>query len=301
MGSDDEPDVSLHRPVLAQAVVEWLRPARGGTFVDATLGLGGHAEILLGAGAATLVGLDRDPEALALAESRLRRFGDRVRLRHGSFRHLRAHLEALGIEAARGMLFDLGFSSYQVERAGRGFSFLRDEPLDMRFDPAEGPSAEQWLARVSLPELERVLKEYGEEPAARRIARAIVAAREASPLATTGRLVELVKRAVPRHRWPRRLHVATRTFQAIRVAVNDELGALAEALPKAAELLERGGRLLVIAFHSGEDRVVKQTFLRLAATQGSTVLTRRPVTPGASEVRLNPRARSAKLRVLERY
>ncbi len=302
MGSDEHHalDLAVHRPVLAQEVVEWLRPAGGGTFVDATVGPGGHAEGLLAAGAETLVALDRDPEALAMARARLHRFGSRVRLRHGNFRQLRTHLQALGIEAVQGILFDLGLSSHQIERAGRGFSFLRDEPLDMRFDPTQGEAAREWLVRTTLPELLRVLKEYGEEPASHRIARALVATRAHTPVATTGQLVRVVKRAVPRNRWPRRVHVATRTFQAIRIAVNEELPALAEALPQAAEFLRPGGRLLVIAFHSGEDRIVKETFRNLATTHRWAVLTRRPVTPGPAEVRLNPRARSAKLRVLER-
>ena len=286
---------------MASTVVEWLRPAEGGEFVDATVGLGGHAEQLLDAGAERLVGLDRDPQALALAHTRLHRFGDRVRLRHGNFRHLHAHLQALGVDAVRGILLDLGLSSYQIERAGRGFSFTRDEPLDMRFDPSQGRTAREWLAQASLPELERALKEYGEEPAARRIARALLAARETRPLATTGQLTEVVKRAIPRHRWPRRLHVATRTFQAIRMAVNEEIPALAEALPQAADHLESGGRLVVIAFHSGEDRIVKQTFLRLATGERWAVRTRRPLTPDLHETEMNPRARSAKLRVLERH
>ncbi len=268
--------------------------------MDATVGLGGHAERLLAAGAETLLGLDRDPEALAVARARLHRFGSRVRLRHGNFRQLRTHLEALGIGAVYGILFDLGLSSHQIERAGRGFSFLRDEPLDMRFDPTRGETAREWLARASLPEIERALKEYGEESAARRIARALVATREHTPVASTGQLVRVVKQAVPRDRWPRRLHVATRTFQAIRMAVNEELPALAEVLPQAAEFLRPGGRLLIIAFHSGEGRIVKETFRNLAATGRWAVLTRRPVTPSPAEVRLNPRARSARLRVLER-
>jgi len=300
--SDDrtEIDPSIHCPVLVTAVVEWLRPAAGGEILDATVGLGGHAEALLAAGADRLVGLDRDPDALALARARLNRFGDRVRLRHGDFRSLRAELDALGIAAVRGIVLDLGLSSYQIERAGRGFSFLRDEPLDMRFDPTQGLTAREWLARVPLYELERALAEYGDEPSARRIARALVAARERTPLATTGQLVEIVKRAVPRRRWPRRLHIATRTFQAIRIAVNHELSALAEALPQAAESLAPGGRLVVIAFHSVEDRVVKETFRRLAVTGRYRILTRKPVTPNPTETAENPRARSAKLRVLER-
>ncbi len=195
------------------------------------------------------------------------------------------------------MLLDLGVSSYQLDESGRGFSFQGEEPLDMRLDPTAGVTAAELLNRLPEAELARVVHEYGEEPHARRIARAIVGRR---PLRTTGDLVAAVKRGVPRAAWSRHRHVATRTFQAIRMAVNDEPGALRQALPAAAELLAPGGRLAVIAFHSGEDRIVKLTFRSLTADHAFEVVEPSPLSPGDDEVRANPRARSAKLRVLER-
>jgi 16S rRNA (cytosine1402-N4)-methyltransferase len=285
--------------VLADEVAFLLRPRGAGWVIDGTVGMGGHAEALLDAAGddVRLLGLDVDPVALDRARERLVRFGARVTLVHGSFRRLAATAAARGIEGARSVLLDLGYSSWQLEASGRGFSFQReDEPLDMRLDPTSGPSAAALLDRVREDELARILAEYGEEPHARRIARAIVRRR---PLRTVGALVAAVKSAVPRAAWPRQLHVATRTFQAVRIAVNDELAALREALPQAAALLGPGARLGVIAFHSGEDRIVKHTFRSLGPA-GFAELEPSPLTPGADEVRANPRARSAKLRVLER-
>jgi 16S rRNA (cytosine1402-N4)-methyltransferase len=267
--------------------------------IDATVGMGGHAEALLATAPAgvRLLALDADPDALASAAGRLARFGDRARLVHANFRELDVVARAQGVEQARGVLLDLGVSSAQLERSGRGFSFQIDEPLDMRLDPGIAQTAEALLNRLPEAELARILREYGDEPHARRIARGIVRGR---PLRTTGDLVAAVKRAVPRGAWPRRLHVATRTFQAIRMAVNDELGALQAALPAAAGLLDSGARLAVISFHSGEDRIVKLTFRSLTAAGGYAVVEPSPLQPGDDEVRANPRARSAKLRVLER-
>ncbi len=267
--------------------------------IDGTVGMGGHAEALLASSApdVRLLGLDVDPEALARAGARLARFGDRVRLARASFRHLRATASTHGVEGARSILLDLGVSSYQLEESGRGFSFLReDEPLDMRLDPTRGATAADLVNRLPESELARILFEYGEEPHARRIARAIVGRR---PLATTGDLIAAVKRGVPRGAWPRRIHVATRAFQALRMAVNDEPGALREALAEAPGLLAVGGRLGVISFHSGEDRIVKHTF-RALESAGFAELEPSPLGPKDDEVRANPRARSAKLRVLER-
>jgi 16S rRNA (cytosine1402-N4)-methyltransferase len=219
-----------------------------------------------------------------------------VRLTHASFRDVGDVAREQGVMSARAVLLDLGVSSYQLEESGRGFTFQEDQPLDMRLDPGtEGPAA-ALLNRLPEEELARILFEYGEEVHARRIAREIVRRR---PLATTGDLVAAVRAAVPRKAWPRRLHVATKTFQAVRMAVNDETGALRQALPQAAALLDAGARLGVISFHSGEDRIVKQTF-RALRTAGYAELEPSPLTPGADEVRVNPRARSAKLRVLER-
>ena len=269
--------------------------------VDGTIGMGGHAEHLLeqAGGDTRLLGIDRDPEALARAARRLARFGARVVLQHGSFRHIGALATRAGVERASAVLLDLGFSSYQIDESGRGFSFQGGEPLDMRFDPTEGATAAELLGRLPAEEIAGLLAGYGEERHARRIARALVEQRRRTPLATTADLVSVVKRAVPRAAWSKRTHVATRTFQAVRMAVNDEPGALAEALPQAAALLENGGRLGVISFHSGEDRVVKRAFRSLAG-RGYVELEPSPVTAGRQETAHNPRARSAKLRVLAR-
>jgi len=275
-----------------------LRPRGGGWLIDGTVGMGGHAEAMLERTGADvrLLGLDADPEALRQAGTRLARFGERARLVHASFADLAAVAGEQGIDEARSVLLDLGVSSWQLEASGRGFSFQGDEPLDMRLDPTRGEPAAALLNRLPEAGLSRILHEYGEERFARRIARIIVQRR---PLATTGDLVAAVRAAVPRAAWPRRLHVATRTFQAVRMAVNDEPGALRRALEAGPRLLARGGRLGVIAFHSGEDRIVKQTFRSLEAA-GFAALEPSPLEPGDDEVRANPRARSAKLRVLER-
>jgi len=284
--------------VLADEVAFLLRPRGEGWVIDATVGMGGHAEAILSASAASvsLLGLDVDPEALARAGARLASFGDRVRLVRSSFRDLAQAAGANGIDSTRSILLDLGVSSWQLEQSGRGFSFQGDEPLDMRLDPRAGETAAALVNRLPDAELARVIFEYGEEPHARRIARAIVRRR---PLTRTGDLVAAVRAAVPRAAWPRRLHVATRTFQAVRMAVNDEPGALRQALAQAPALLATGGRLGVIAFHSGEDRIVKQTF-RALESAGFAELEPSPRQPADDEVRENPRARSAKLRVLER-
>jgi 16S rRNA (cytosine1402-N4)-methyltransferase len=279
--------------------VAWLlRPRREGWVIDGTVGMGGHAEAVLAASGeeTRLLGLDTDPEALARADARLARFGARVTLAHASFRDAARVAAAHGIVEAQSALLDLGVSSYQLDESGRGFSFQRDEPLDMRLDPTTGPTAADLLNRLPEPELARLLFEQGDERHARRIARAIVRRR---PLATTADLVAAVRSAVPRAAWPRGTHVATRTFQAVRMAVNDEPGALEASLRDAPGLLAAGGRLGVISFHSGEDRMVKQAF-RALGSAGYAELEPSPLTPGADEVRANPRARSAKLRVLER-
>jgi 16S rRNA (cytosine1402-N4)-methyltransferase len=275
-----------------------LRPRHEGWVIDGTVGMGGHAEAILetsGAGV-RLLGLDVDPEALARAGTRLARFGARARLARGSFRRLREAGAAEGIEQARAVLLDLGVSSYQLDESGRGFSFQADEPLDMRLDPSQAPTAASVVNTWPEEALADAIYEYGDERYARRIARAIVRRR---PLATTGDLVAAVRSAVPRPAWSRRTHVATRTFQAVRMAVNDEPGALRQTLQDTPALLAVGGRLGVISFHSGEDRIVKQTF-RALGSAGFVELEPSPLTPGDDEVRANPRARSAKLRVLER-
>lgn len=291
----------VHRPVLLESVLHYLAPERGGWFVDGTVGGGGHAEAILERWpTACLLGLDRDPSAVARARVRLGRFGQRARLLHGDYRELERILAQEGIGPVSGVLLDLGLSSDQLETAGRGFSFLRDEPLDMRFDPSSGTTAAQWLARTPEGEIARVLIEYGEERHARRIARAIVGRRGMAPIQTTAELAQVVRSAVPPRARHRRVHVATRTFQGIRIAVNGEVEGLHRVLPEALDVLVPGGRLAVISFHSVEDRIVK-TRMRAWAKEGRvTLMTPKPVMPEPEEIAGNPRARSAKLRAVER-
>lgn len=300
-----------HLPVLLRESVEWLGAGRGGLFVDATLGLGGHAEAILEASpAARVLGLDRDPAARALAAARLSRFGDRVEIRAGNFREL----ERLAGDRApfQGVLADLGVSSLQLDRAERGFSFRGDGPLDMRMGP-EGPTARDLVNEATEGELETILKEYGEEPEARRVARAIVGARRAAPIDTTRQLAEVVRGAKRPVYGEERIDPATRTFQALRIAVNEELDAVGELLEQAMRLLDTGGRLVVISYHSLEDRIVKNRFRdaargevdpitgrTLVETRILEVLTRKPLRPTEAEVGANPRARSARLRAARR-
>lgn len=292
MGSD-----AGHVSVLLAETLELLAVRPGGLWVDGTVGLGGHAEAVLHACApdGRLVGLDRDGETLERARARLAPFGERVRLEQGDYREIP---ERLAGEKADGILLDLGISSVQLDDAERGFSFQAEGPLDMRMDRSSGETAADVVNRTRESELADILHEYGEEPAARRIARAIAFARERKPLASTRELADVVRRAAPRSRRPG-LHPATRTFQALRIRVNRELDGLAEAFERAASCLAPGGRMAVIAFHSLEDRASKEAF-RALSTRGFRLLTKKPVRPGEDEVRKNPRARSARLRALRR-
>lgn len=281
-----------------------LQPRSGGRYLDATVGMGGHAEALLLASepAGRLWGIDRDADALTAARDRLRQFGNRVELLHGDFAMLGSIATEEGWDPFDGILFDLGLSSYQLEDPSRGFSFSRDGPLDMRMD-RQGPAktAALLLARLREREIARILWEYGEERWARRIAARIVAERRERPLTTTTHLARLVAATVPRRAWPKRIHVATRTFQALRIAVNDELGSLTRGLRDAIGLLSPGSRVCVISFHSLEDRVAKETFRTWtrADPARARLLTKRPVVPTEEEIDANPRARSAKLRAAE--
>ena len=286
----------MHVPVLLDEVVHWLVPERGGVFVDCTVGLAGHARVLLQHGVERLVGIDRDPAALALARESLQDFGDRVELVHADYRDLASLLDARGLTTVEGILADLGVSSLQLDAEGRGFSFRRDEPLDMRMDRSRGQTCADLLATVDETELANVIYQFGEERDSRRIARALVRAREERPLETTGQVAAIVRRA-SRMKGYWRMDPATRTFQALRIWVNRELDGLDLFLETAAVRLAPGGRLAVITFHSLEDRVVKHTFRRLDTVR---VLTKRPVVAGDEEVARNPRARSAKLRAVER-
>ena len=319
----------VHEPVLLKEVVEWLQPQEGGSFVDCTVGLGGHAEAILAASPATkVIGIDRDLDALAVARERLSIFESRVRLVHANFDEVASILVRLGETEARGILADLGVSSLQLERGERGFSFATDAALDMRMNQSAGQTAADLVNGLPERELADLIFEYGEERGARKVARAIARERDRQPIASTKQLADVVVRALNiRGRW--RIHPATRTFQALRIAVNDELKSLERFIPDAISQLGGGGRLAIISFHSLEDRIVKHSFLResgrcvcqtdlgnksrkkniavdevicehCGARRRVAILTRKPVRPRPDEIERNPRSRSALLRVCER-
>jgi len=291
---------AAHEPVLVREVVSVLRPHAGGLYVDATVGLGGHAAALLGAGAGRLIGMDRDEAALAVARERLAGAGERVTLLHADYRELPGVLASCGVATADGILADLGVSSLQLDDPARGFSFRQAGPLDMRMDRSQGETLAERLASVDEATLAGVISRYGEERHARRVARAILVSRDDGELRDTGDLARAARRGAGGGQW-RRLDPATRTFQALRIWVNGELDGLDLFLEAATGALALGGRLAVIAFHSLEDRVVKHTFRRLAGPDGvCSLVTKRAVRPDDDEVSRNPRARSARLRVLER-
>ncbi len=302
-----------HAPVLAEEVVRCLRPAPGKLLLDGTLGGGGHSALFLEAGA-RVIGIDKDPRAVAAASARLARYGEAFRAVRADFRDAAGVLEALGIRKVDGALVDLGVSSPQLDEAERGFSFSRPGPLDMRMS-SEGETLQGLLERIDERELGRILRQYGEEPFARPIARAVKRAVERGEKLDTARLAEIAAGAIPRRAWPRRIHPATRTFQALRMAVNDELGALAAWLDQLPRLLELGGRAAAVSFHSLEDRMVKRRFSELTractcppdlpvcacgARAAFAPVTRKALRPGPAEIAANPRARSARLRAVER-
>ncbi len=286
-----------HVPVLLEETLELLAVTPGGLWVDGTLGLGGHAEAVLRASSpdGRLLGLDRDAEALERAGERLRPFGDRVTLAHADYREIP---ERLAGEQASGILLDMGVSSLQLDDAERGFSLRREGPLDMRMDRSARGTAFELVNRLRESDLADLIHELGEEPFSRRIARAIARARERAPIETTTELAEIVRRAAPSSRRPG-FHAATRTFQALRIKVNRELEGLGEAIERAAACLRPGGRMVVIAFHSLEDRAAKLAFRALHGS-GFSLLTRKPLRPSEDETRRNPSARSARLRALAR-
>jgi 16S rRNA (cytosine1402-N4)-methyltransferase len=305
-----------HVPVLLEAVLHFLSPRSGGVYVDATVGLGGHAAAILERSApdGQLIGIDRDPSALRVAARRLQGFGRRVRLVRGDFAHLDRLLDEAGVEGIDGALFDLGVSSLQLDDPARGFSYRADAPLDMRMDPDQPTRAYHLVNGLEEEELAALIRRYGEERWARRIAAAIVRYRRRhGSVETTGQLAEIVRSAIPAAARRSGGHPARRTFQALRIAVNRELDALAAGLDRALLRLRPGGRIVVIAFHSLEDRIVKERFRQLSRPQARgagaaspcpaamlRVLTPRPVMPGEAEVTANPRARSARLRAAER-
>jgi 16S rRNA (cytosine1402-N4)-methyltransferase len=288
-----------HEPVFAAEIVALLRPQTGGVFVDCTVGAGGHTAALLSAGASRVIGIDRDASALDLARERLAAVASQVVLVHADYRRLGSVLAAERTKGVTGIVADLGVSSMQLDDPSRGFSFRVAGPLDMRADRSSGATLAERLAAVDEPELTRVIAQYGEERHARGVARAILRARDQGRLTDTAALASVVRRAAGRGKWTR-IDPATRTFQGLRIWVNEELDGLAAFLIDAIATLEPGGRCAIIAFHSLEDRVVKHTFREEAARGHVTLVTRRPLVPGDDEIARNPRARSARLRVAEK-
>jgi len=288
-----------HVPVLVEEVMTFLRCEPGRTYVDATLGGGGHASEILKRTApdGVVIGMEWDEEALSQARNTLMPFGDRVKIFRENFIHLSDFIKA---ESADGMLVDLGLSSIQVEKAERGFSFKGEGPLDMRMDQRMSHTAADLINRLSPEELEDTLSRFGEERWVKRIARAIIQERERDPIRTTQALRKIVHSAIPRRFHSRRIDPATRTFQAFRIRVNEELDNLGKILETGWKVLKRGGRLCIISFHSLEDRMVKETFRRLEKQGEMRILTKKPVVPSEEEQRRNPRSRSAKLRCAER-
>jgi 16S rRNA (cytosine1402-N4)-methyltransferase len=306
---------SLHTSVLLEETLHFLSVLSGKTYVDATLGMGGHAQAILETPETKLIGIDQDEDAIRLAGKRLERFGDRVQLVKSNFSAIKEILSTLQIEKIDGLIVDLGVSSLQLDSEERGFSFRSDAPLDMRMDRGGGNTAADLLAELSEEDIANIIYRFGEERFSRRIARRIVERRKAGePVTTTKQLAELVERSVKRS--PKdKIHPATRTFQALRIAVNREIEILEDFINDAVDVLSPGGRLVVISFHSLEDRIVKQTFQKLAgkclcppripqcvcgAAKKIEILTRKPVIAGDSEIDENPRARSAKLRAAQR-
>jgi 16S rRNA (cytosine1402-N4)-methyltransferase len=306
-----------HLPVLADEVVRYLEPGPGKTVVDGTAGGGGHAlrlsEKLQPNG--TLILVDKDPEALQEARKKLEACDLKIEYWHGNFRNVRSMLAEHGVNEVDGLLLDLGVSSHQLDAAERGFSFRSDAPLDMRMDAASGEPVSKMLARLPERDLARLLLELGEERWAARIASFIEQERQREPILTTAHLARIVAAAIPKKAQPPDTHPATRTFQALRIAVNDELDALEDGLDGGVDSLKPGGRIVVISYHSLEDRIVKRRFTRLAgacecpsglpvcmcgARETVRIVTRKPVTPRDEEININPRARSAKLRVAEK-
>jgi len=305
---------TYHTPVLREEVLAWLITSTGGVYVDATLGGGGHAESILQRLDPTgvLVGIDADPDAIQFAATKLSSFNERAMLVRENFRNVSAVLAQKGIGHIRGIMFDLGVSSYQLDEPSRGFSFRTDDRLDMRMDPTQSIDARSVVNEYGEKELAEILWKYGEERASRSIARRIVRERANSPFETTGDLVAVVKSVVGERFLTKTL---ARVFQALRIEINDELGSLNDALGQTVSLLESGGRVVVISYHSLEDRIVKETFKRESATVRPSghklvpdtkleprlrILTKKPIVASAKESRLNSRSRSAKMRVAER-
>jgi len=294
----------VHVSVMAEEICEWMNLRQGGVYVDCTVGAGGTTRrIIEKAGKnAFVIALDRDREAIALSRKNLEIYQSSVKLFHGNFSHIGEVIQKAGFKQVDGIVFDLGVSSWQLDQSERGFSFSQDGPLDMRMDTTQALTAEELVNHLPEKELADLIFKYGEERFSRRLARGVVQARMVNPIRTTRTLVKIIEESVPGVYRRGRLHPATRTFQALRIAVNQELDILEGALRTAVDFLRGGGRLCVISFHSLEDRIVKHTFRALAEKGHAlvTILTKKPLRPSKEEVQHNSRARSAKLRVAER-
>ena len=288
----------MHIPVLQNEVLEYLAPKPNDNFIDCTLNGGGHTKAILEKTApkGKVLGIDADPEIIRNLKLEIRNLEKRIIPVCDNFANLKEIIKQTKFGQVSGILFDLGMSSWQLEESGRGFSFLKKEPLDMRYSILTPLTAEKILNYWSVAEIEKVLREYGEERFSSRIARRILEERKIRPISNTFQLVEIIRQAVPPKFQHQKIHLATRTFQALRIQVNDELNNLKNALPQAAEALSKGGRLAVISFHSLEDRIVKNFF----KSQELKILTKKPITPGFKEIKINSRARSAKLRAAEK-
>ncbi len=297
-----EGEDQIHIPVMLNEVIEYLKPALGNTFVDGTLGLGGHAEVMLGliGTKGRLIGIDRDAQALAVARENLKDYQGQCDFVHDNYCHIDKVLDGLGIQTVDCILLDLGLSSFQLNNPERGFSFRAEGPLDMRMDQDSYISAFDLVNSLSEKEISAILKDLGEERWHHRIARGIVQERSRKPVETTKELGDIVLRAMPRRKEWQKIHPATRTFQAFRIAVNRELEGLEEALDKCIGALAAGGRIGVISFHSLEDRIVKQKFRSLAKDGILNLIVKKPLRPSDGEAKVNPRARSARLRIAER-
>ncbi|MDO8580155.1 MAG: 16S rRNA (cytosine(1402)-N(4))-methyltransferase RsmH [Candidatus Omnitrophota bacterium] len=291
-----------HIPVMLKEVLDYLSPQPGHVIVDGTLGLGGHARAILEkiGPQGRLIAMDRDAQSLTIAQERLKDYQSQSTLIHGDFRYIPKFLYELNIKEVDGILLDLGISSFQLDNPLRGFSLRQEGPLDMRLDQGSYISAFDLINSLSEHELSRIIKEFGEERWHHRIAHALVKERTRQPLQSTSELCNVVMKAMPYERGHQRIHPATRTFQALRIAVNRELESLEEGLTQCRLLLKKGGRMAVISFHSLEDKIVKQQFRQWAAQGDWKLVVKKPLRPGGAEVVQNPRARSARLRIIER-
>jgi len=292
-----------HKSVLLEEALHYLDPRPGSLVVDATLGLGGHAARILEkmGPKGRLIGFDRDPEALVNAKKNLARFGEQVMLINDRFSQIPERLKELGVASVQGALLDLGVSSMQLDRPDRGFSFKEDGPLDMRMNPGDSLTAKELINKASKEELRNILWNFGEERLARRIVDRVDQVRQRRTIETTAELAAIIWQSVPvKYRYGR-IHPATRTFQALRIAVNSEMQELKDFLEKAPDFLDFGARLVVISFHSLEDRMVKNAFRKFKADQTGEILTKKPVTPAEEEIGVNPRSRSAKLRAFQKH